>query len=114
MAVFLPAMPEALPEVFWLDGATRRGVRYLGIPSMAHREEGRALEALDALLGETAEAASQAQRAPFVGLAPFGAEDGDRFYGREREADALANRVRRYGLVTVTGVSGSGKTSLVH
>lgn len=114
IALFMPAMPEGLPEVFFLDGASRRGVKYLGIPSMARREEGTGLDVLEDLLGASDTDGGGAEQAPFVGLASFGPGDVDRFFGREREADDLANRVRRFGLVAVTGASGSGKTSLVH
>ncbi|WP_062431187.1 nSTAND1 domain-containing NTPase [Herbidospora daliensis] len=52
-------------------------------------------------------------RAPYPGLAAFGAADADVFFGRD---DLLADLRRRTGterLVVVTGASGAGKSSLV-
>ena len=50
---------------------------------------------------------------PFRGLASFGPEHAALFFGREEQAETLANRIRRDAFVTVTGPSGSGKTSLL-
>ncbi|MEZ4317241.1 MAG: hypothetical protein R3F61_07045 [Myxococcota bacterium] len=50
---------------------------------------------------------------PFLGLRSFRSDDSERFFGRDAEARSLAERVRHDGLVTVTGASGSGKTSLL-
>jgi DNA-binding SARP family transcriptional activator len=50
---------------------------------------------------------------PYRGLIAFGTEDAATFFGRDDSATQLAARIRRGGLVVVTGASGSGKTSLV-
>ncbi|MBU3537272.1 ATP-binding protein, partial [Alkalihalobacillus clausii] len=50
---------------------------------------------------------------PFVGLESFGADQAHLYFGREREAAELLERLRSFGLVVVVGDSGSGKSSLV-
>jgi WD40 repeat protein/uncharacterized membrane protein len=55
---------------------------------------------------------------PYRGLLPFGEDDADVFYGRERLTTELtvqlAQRLTRGGLLFVTGPSGAGKSSLLH
>jgi AAA ATPase domain len=50
---------------------------------------------------------------PYMGLAAFGAEQADRFFGRERLVGELAARTVATGLLALVGPSGSGKSSLV-
>ncbi|MCS7484007.1 hypothetical protein ACFFQW_31730 [Umezawaea endophytica] len=50
---------------------------------------------------------------PYVGLASFGEQDADRFFGRERLLEKLGDRLAERGLVAVVGASGSGKSSLL-
>ncbi|WES65156.1 AfsR/SARP family transcriptional regulator [Microbacter sp. GSS18] len=50
---------------------------------------------------------------PYRGLAAFGVEDRDLFFGRDSDASALAARCVRRAVVAVVGPSGSGKSSLV-
>lgn len=54
---------------------------------------------------------------PYPGLARFGPQDADRFFGREPVVAALVSRLAeqltRPGLLTVLGPSGSGKSSLL-
>jgi serine/threonine protein kinase len=54
----------------------------------------------------------QVDQSPYPGLSSFQEADADRFFGRAREAAALANRVRDQPLTVVAGASGVGKTSL--
>ncbi|MGW6930793.1 nSTAND1 domain-containing NTPase [Lentzea sp. NPDC054927] len=51
--------------------------------------------------------------APYVGLAAFGAQDADRFFGREAVVDTLLARLGRQRFVAVFGASGEGKSSLL-
>lgn len=51
---------------------------------------------------------------PYPGTRPFQRQDSDRFFGRRREATALAQLWRTNSLTMVVGPTGSGKTSLVH
>ena len=50
---------------------------------------------------------------PFKGLNPYSEEDQDNFLGREEEVEYLLQIIQKNKLVTLTGVSASGKTSLV-
>jgi len=50
---------------------------------------------------------------PYPGMVPFSEEDSERFFGREREARELVERLRLHPFLTVIGPSGSGKSSLV-
>jgi WD40 repeat protein/class 3 adenylate cyclase len=50
---------------------------------------------------------------PYKGLAPFGEDDAEWFYGRERLVGELAARTVATGLLAVVGPSGSGKSSVV-
>src|SRR5262245_29794994 len=51
---------------------------------------------------------------PFPGLRPFQEKDAPFFFGRDRETAELLRRLERSRFVAVIGVSGSGKSSLVH
>ncbi|WP_345567315.1 hypothetical protein [Nonomuraea rosea] len=53
------------------------------------------------------------QEPPYLGLAAFGREDADRFFGREELVGELAARLERRRLVAVFGASGAGKSSLL-
>jgi hypothetical protein len=50
---------------------------------------------------------------PFVGLRPFEREDAPFFFGREREAEILANLALTAPIVVVFAPSGAGKSSLL-
>jgi WD40 repeat protein len=50
---------------------------------------------------------------PYRGLARFGVDDHERFFGRDRLVDQLVALVGRKQLVVVTGLSGSGKSSVL-
>ena len=51
---------------------------------------------------------------PFPGLLPFAEKDAHFFFGRERETAELLKRLEQSRFLAVIGVSGSGKSSLVH
>lgn len=107
--------PGAVNELFTLDRGGKRGAVFVAFPSMAERTLADVWEALGDLFGGEAADASEesATGRPFRGLQSFGSEHADVFYGRERQAETLANRIRKVGMLTVTGPSGSGKTSLL-
>ena len=50
---------------------------------------------------------------PFVGLATFGVNDADVFFGRERLVSEMVARLAEHGFLGVIGPSGSGKSSAV-
>ena len=57
--------------------------------------------------------ASVADASPFRGLAPYGPEDADFFFGRGREIELIAANIYASPLTLLFGPSGVGKTSLV-
>jgi WD40 repeat protein len=57
--------------------------------------------------------ASTGARCPYRGLAAFGEQDGDDFFGREDDTRRLVERLRSARFVAALGPSGSGKSSLV-
>jgi DNA-binding SARP family transcriptional activator/WD40 repeat protein len=50
---------------------------------------------------------------PYLGLVPYGEEDADRFFGRQRDVAVCLEGLARSGVLAVVGASGSGKSSLV-
>ncbi|MBM2615808.1 SUMF1/EgtB/PvdO family nonheme iron enzyme [Actinoplanes sp. LDG1-06] len=52
-------------------------------------------------------------RCPYPGMVAFGPDDAHFFYGRDREIDDLARRMRHQRFLLIAGPSGSGKSSLV-
>ena len=50
---------------------------------------------------------------PFRGLLPFEEQHASLFFGRDKEIQEVASRLERQRLLAITGVSGSGKSSLV-
>src|SRR5699024_1213885 len=63
--------------------------------------------------GSTLEDAKD-DRSPYPGLAAYAMADAERFVGREREIESLANRLVRAPLIAVLGPSGAGKSSFIH
>jgi WD40 repeat protein len=115
MVLFRRASPDAIEECFFLDGGGKHGARYQAVPSMAEHCEADAWRALEAILTDDEDAgAHRVAGRPYRGLSSFGPEHQDRFFGRERMAEELSNRIRRHPWVTITGPSGCGKTSLLH
>src|SRR5262249_12595812 len=54
-----------------------------------------------------------AEEAPYLGLSTFSSQQSERFFGREKEAEAFANRLRMQALLAVVGPSGAGKSSFI-
>ncbi|MCC6525309.1 MAG: hypothetical protein IT373_21830 [Polyangiaceae bacterium] len=118
IALFRRASPEAVEELFFLDGAKKNAALYVAFPSMAEHRENDAWSALGKSLldghDDEAPASARGSSRPYRGLASFGAEHAALFFGREEQAETLGNRIRRHPMVTVTGPSGGGKSSLLH
>jgi len=53
-------------------------------------------------------------RNPYVGPRPFEPQDGDRFFGRDREASELLSLVIAHRVLLLYAQSGAGKTSLIN
>ncbi len=107
--------PGAPDELFLLDGQGPKGARMVALPGGFQRQEESFWEQSRTLLGTGDDAPVSAldERAPYRGLSTFRPEDAAVFFGREREAEALVNRLRMQGMVAVVGPSGAGKSSFV-
>ncbi|MFH8618958.1 hypothetical protein ACH4E8_28375 [Streptomyces sp. NPDC017979] len=62
---------------------------------------------------EPVPAADEEPGGPYQGLARYGTEDGDRFFGRDDEVAELLDFTRRRPFAALVGASGSGKSSLL-
>jgi WD40 repeat protein len=107
----------AEPELFVLEGRGRHGALLMAAPTGFERCDPAVWDWVAAHVIPEVEATSDAgpdDDAPYVGLMSFSTGDAGRFVGREREVDALLNRLRQRPLQIVVGASGAGKSSFVH
>jgi WD40 repeat protein/serine/threonine protein kinase len=106
--------PGADDELFVLERGHRLGAVLVAQPVGFERRDDRAWSFFGAL-ATAADAGSGevAERSPYRGLASFSTEDADWYFGREREAEAFANRLREHAFIAVVGPSGVGKSSFV-
>jgi eukaryotic-like serine/threonine-protein kinase len=58
--------------------------------------------------------ATDERRSPFRGLEPFTEADAQDFHGRAADTDAVVERLRDEGMVTILGPSGVGKSSFIN
>ncbi|MCX5746416.1 MAG: hypothetical protein NT062_28395 [Proteobacteria bacterium] len=109
-------LPSAEPEVFLLWRGGRGAARLMAAPWGFERDYDAAGARLSQLATEqdAPPADPTSDRSPYAGLLPYGAADAARFVGREREIEALANRLVRSPLLAVLGPSGAGKSSFIH
>ncbi|MBP9203642.1 MAG: protein kinase [Kofleriaceae bacterium] len=98
--------PGQPPTLFWVIGPGRRGARLITRPERFTRESSEVWPHDDA-------AASAAATSPYLGLSTFTAADAGLFFGREREVEAVVNRLAAQSLLAVVGPSGAGKSSFV-
>jgi serine/threonine protein kinase/WD40 repeat protein len=107
----------APPELFLLAGPGRHGALLVAPPHGFERHDpelwGWCREHLLPFVGESAASGASDDDAPYAGLAPHTRARADRFFGREREIEELANRLRVSSLGAVVGPSGAGKSSFV-
>jgi len=116
LAQVMTPSPGAAEELFLLEGTGRHGAKLAAIPLGFERHD-EALwdwcqKNLVALSGHQAADESE-ERTPYLGLASFTSEDAKNFFGREKEAEAFANRLRVQALLAVVGPSGAGKSSFI-
>jgi WD40 repeat protein/DNA-binding SARP family transcriptional activator len=67
----------------------------------------------DPSLAPPAAAPEPSATCPYLGLVPYDVGDADGFFGRDDDVAACLRRLAEGGVLTVTGPSGSGKSSLV-
>ncbi|HEU0035623.1 MAG TPA: serine/threonine-protein kinase [Kofleriaceae bacterium] len=108
-------VPSADPELFLLWRTGRGHARLVAAPWGFERDDEAAASVLASLTTEDVDTVADAsEKSPYPGLAAYGIADAERFVGREREVEALANRLVRAPLVAVLGPSGAGKSSFIH
>lgn len=106
-------LPE---ELFILDGAGRHGARMVALPAPFERQSDEiwpwfSKNVFDVVSEQ--QASAQADKPPYKGLSTFAVGDADHYFGREKETESFANRLRMSPLLAVVGPSGSGKSSFV-
>jgi tRNA A-37 threonylcarbamoyl transferase component Bud32 len=116
LAQVIAPLPSAEPELFLLWRSGRGAARLVAAPWGFERDDDAAGERLAALTTEDSETQHDPadDASPYPGLAAYGVADAERFVGREREVEALANRLIRAPLIAVLGPSGAGKSSFIH
>ncbi len=108
----LGTIDSSIPRA--LDGIVRRCLekepedRFQG----AH-DLGLALQAVLAAPSGPALLDEVEERSPYPGMASFTEKDASLFFGREKEVEALWERLRERQILAVIGPSGAGKTSFV-
>ena len=117
MALFQRPTPESIEEFFVFDGRSKHGTRHLSVPNMLEITSEDAWKVLESAFYPDKESFDnpiiEGLEAPFLGLRSFERKQAPLFYGRARESQDLANRVRQHPFVVLTGPSGVGKSSLL-
>jgi WD40 repeat protein len=108
-----PPSPGADDELFLLERGHRLGAVLVAHPVGYERRDDRAWAVFGGAATDGDGAAAPAERAPYRGLSSFSTDDADWFFGRERDAEAFANRLREQAFIAVVGPSGVGKSSFV-
>ncbi|MGE5183808.1 MAG: protein kinase domain-containing protein [Acidobacteriota bacterium] len=116
LAQVVAPLPSAEPELFLLWRSSRGHARLVAAPWGFERDDDAAGRRLAALSTEDSDTQHDAadEVSPYPGLAAYGSSDADWFVGRERETEALANRLVRAPMLAVLGPSGVGKSSFLH
>jgi len=106
----------AIEELFYLDGPGRHGARMVALPGPFERQDPEMWAWFSAHIADVMSPMVESGPAgaePYKGLSPFTPEDADNYFGREREAEGFANRLRAEPLLAVVGPSGAGKSSFI-
>ncbi len=116
VALWREPMLDRPKELFLLEGGDKKGAVFRSYPACSEHCVPEIWKALESAFGTAADAGAVqvgGETRPFRGLASFERKHAALFFGREVESQDLANRVRESPVVTVTGASGAGKTSLL-
>ena len=83
------------------------------LPDDRYPSSAELLQDLDALSEAQGRSGPTTDESPYPGLVAFDESDQDKFFGRDAEVQRAVHRLRQAPLLTVIGVSGSGKSSFV-
>jgi WD40 repeat protein len=109
------AVPGHGEQMFLLSGPGRQGARLVSAPQGFEHHDPAVWEWFrDELFERADDDVGVAAGNPYRGLSSYKADDAAWFFGREREAEALVNRLKLEAFVAVVGPSGVGKSSFVH
>ncbi len=109
------AVPGHGEQMFLLAGPGRQGARLVAAPqSFEHHDHAVWEWFRDELFERTRDDANVTAGNPYRGLSSYKVDDAAWFFGRERETEAMVNRLRLEAFVAVVGPSGVGKSSLLH
>ncbi len=109
------AVPGHGAQMFLLSGPGRQGAKLVSAPhGFAHHDQDVWEWFRDELLERSDELSSLTRGNPYRGLSSYRAIDAMWFFGRERESEALVNRLKLEPFIAVVGPSGVGKSSFVH
>ncbi len=106
----------ATEELFFLDGTGRFGARLAALPGPFERQDPNLWPWFSEHIinvGESLASRADGDAEPYKGLSTFTPQDADNYFGREREAQGFANRLRNERLLAVVGPSGAGKSSFI-
>ncbi len=112
----LEPSPDESPEVFLFSGAGRHGARLVPAPREFERQDEMVWPWFDATWPRVESPAKQHEaqkKPPYRSLASFTASDAQDTFGREAEAEAVANRLRVRPFLAVVCPSGVGQSSFV-
>ena len=114
--IFQRPTPDALEECFFLDGNAKKGAKYISLPDCNQFYDEDVWNKLDSIFASQnlyKQEVSSKLTSPYKGLETFQTQDSDIFFGRKSEVINLVNKINNSQWVTLTGSSGSGKSSLV-
>ncbi len=106
----------AIEELFYFDGPGRHGARLLALPGPFERQDSELWGWFSQNITDVLAPVHRVGRdehEPYKGLSAFTAHDADNYFGREKEAQGFANRMRAEPLLAVVGPSGAGKSSFI-
>jgi WD40 repeat protein len=109
------AVPGHGEQMFLLSGSGRQGARLVSVPQGFEHQDHAVWEWFrDELFEKADDDPSIVTGNPYRGLSSYTVDDASWFFGRERESEAMVNRLRLEAFVAVVGPSGVGKSSFVH
>jgi WD40 repeat protein len=108
--------PGGAEEAFFLEGPGRYGAKLIAWPQAFERHDEELWPWVSRHVSSFAEPTKGREvlgESPYPGLSAFTRAQAQMFFGREREAESFANRLRAQHFLTLVGPSGAGKSSFL-